>query len=185
MLQGSFLIRLPTEIGRSARIAFWCSSGTESILLNWIKPIELMTNMINQIVLLTITYAPRILLVLLLMFLTWFVARFSASMVLRAGCQGKKGKTPSAAWKLFSKITFWVVILLISPFMLRSVGLNADGLWDIQVLVAQFFSNWPLWMLGSVLLIILIHLFQSAYQFIEGLLKSNNASTEGTAKLKG
>ncbi len=130
----------------------------------------------NQITLLISQYSPRILSVIVLLCLTWLVAKFSQSMVLRAVSQSKNEKNGNVTSKFISNIAFWAVILLISPFILRATSIDAAWLWRMQTLVGQFFSNWPIWMLLSVLLIVISNLVQSFPKFYGKLKRSNKTS---------
>ena len=68
---------------------------------------------------------------------------------------GIPDKKDSLARKLFMKLsdfTFVVVILLFSPLIIGAAGLDAVWLRQVQLYVIQFFSNWPIWMLMSVII---------------------------------
>ena len=130
----------------------------------------------NQIILITSQYGPRIISVIVLLSLTWLVAKFSQSMVFRAVCQCKNKQNAKASSKIMTNTAFWVVIILSSPFILRATGLEAAWLWRMQTLEGQFFSNWPIWMLLSVLLIVISNLVQSVPIFYGKLKRSKNSS---------
>ena len=130
----------------------------------------------NQIILLASQYGPRIISVIVLLCLTLLVANFSQSMVMRAISQSKNRKNAKVFSKIISNITFWVVIILISPFILRATSIESAWLWRMQIFVGQLFSNWPIWMLLSVLLIIICYMVQSVPKFYEKLKRSNNTS---------
>ena len=105
----------------------------------------------NEITLQAVQIAPRLISVIILLSITWLVAKFTQSMILRTVCQCKDGKNAEGLSKTVSKLSFWAIILLIAPFILKAVGLEAAWLWKVQIVEGQFFSNWPILMLVSVL----------------------------------
>ncbi len=105
----------------------------------------------NEIILHSAQFAPRLISVIVLLILTWLVAKFTQSMVLRTVCQCKNSKNAEGLSKILSNISFWAIILLLAPFIFRAAGLDATWLWKIQALEGQFFTNWPILMLISVL----------------------------------
>lgn len=98
-----------------------------------------------------VQFLPRIFSAIILLLLTLLVARFAKSVVQRAAHQEKKDSLARKLLIKMSDITFWMVILLFSAFISGAAGLDAAWLSQAQIFVGQFFSNWPIWMLTSVI----------------------------------
>jgi hypothetical protein len=98
-----------------------------------------------------IQFLPRFFSVITLLFLTLFVAKFSRVIVQRAIHQEKKGSVTRKILIRLSNITFWMVFLIFAPFIIGTAGLDAVWLQQVQLNLGQFFINWPIWMLVSVM----------------------------------
>lgn len=131
----------------------------------------------NEISFQAVQYAPRLISVITLLLLTLLVAKFSQSMVLRAACQCKSSQSAKKLSKKISNISFWAIIALFSPFILGATGLDASWLRHAQVFVGQFFSNWPIWMLMSVIVAGVSYLFHNLPRFYLQLKGSPGSSS--------
>ena len=98
-----------------------------------------------------VQFLPRLLSVMTLLLLTWLVAKFTKYVVLRAVSQAKRKSLVKTFFMKVSHIAFWMVVLLFSPFLIGAAGLNAVWLRQVQLHLGQIFSNWPIWMLMSVI----------------------------------
>lgn len=130
----------------------------------------------NEITLQAVQIAPRLISVVILLCLTWLVAKFTQSMILRAVCQCKDGKNAEGLSKTVSKLSFWAIILLIAPFILKAAGLDAKWLWKVQVVEGQFFSNWPILMLMSVVVVAASPMFRGVSKFYVQMKGSSETS---------
>ena len=99
-----------------------------------------------------VPYLPRLFSVIILMFLALLVAKFAKSVVQRAARQDKKVSLKKKFVNKLSDITFWIVVLLFTPFIIGTAGLDAPWLRQVQLFLGQFYSNWPIWMLMSVII---------------------------------
>jgi hypothetical protein len=98
-----------------------------------------------------VQFLPRFFSVITLLLLTLFVAKFSREVVQHAIHQEKKGSVTKKIWMRLSNITFWMVILIFTPFIIGTAGLDAVWLQQVQLNLGQIFLNWPIWMLTSVI----------------------------------
>lgn len=98
-----------------------------------------------------VQFLPRFFSVITLLVLTLFVAKFSRVVVQRAIHQEKKGSVIRKILMRLSNITFWMVILIFTPFIIGTAGLDAVWLQQVQLNLGQIFLNWPIWMLMSVI----------------------------------
>jgi hypothetical protein len=99
-----------------------------------------------------VQFLPRFFSVIILLLLSLLVAKFAKSVVKHAASQDKQG---SLARKLLTKLSdmaFWIVILLFSPFIIGAAGFDAVWLRQVYLYLGQFFSNWPIWILMSVVI---------------------------------
>ena len=112
-----------------------------------------------------VQFAPRFTSVIILLLFTWLVAKFTQAIVQRAASQSKNGQTAEGRSMKISKLFFWAVILLFSPFILGASGLDAIWLRQLQVHIGQFFSNWPIWMLLSLIVAGISYLFHNIPKF--------------------
>jgi hypothetical protein len=109
----------------------------------------------NEIFLLTSQFSARLVSVILLVSFTWFLAKFAQFVVGRIILQASKGsnnpQNPKSQRNIASRISFWAIFLIISPFILGAAGL--DALWQIkaQTFIAGILSKWPILMLLSLL----------------------------------
>ena len=99
-----------------------------------------------------VQFFPRLFSVITLLLLTLLVAKFAKSLIKRATHQDKKGAFTGKLLIKLSNIAFWMVILLFLPFIIGAAGLDAVWLRQVQLHLGQFYSNWPIWMLMSVVI---------------------------------
>jgi hypothetical protein len=125
-----------------------------------------------------IQFLPRIFSVIILLLLTLLVGKFAKSAVQRASRQDKKGHFARKIYKNLSDFTFGIVILLFSPFIIGAAGLNAAWLRQVQLYVGQIFSNWPIWMLMSVMIAGISYLLVNIPRLIIQLKESPGTSTK-------
>ena len=125
----------------------------------------MMEMFMNEISFQAVHFAPRFIAVITLLSLTWLVAKFAKSMVLRAAYQNKLGHPRNGLFIKMSSISFWTVICLCSPFILRAIGLDTYWLRQLQLFLGQLFSNWPIWMLISIIAAGVSYLFQYIPRF--------------------
>jgi hypothetical protein len=113
-----------------------------------------------------VQFLPRIFSVIILLFLTLLVAKFAKSVVQRAAHHDKKGSLARKILLKLSDIASWIVILIFLPFIIGAAGLDAVWLRQVQLFLGQFFSNWPIWMLLSVMIAGLSYLLLNIPRFI-------------------
>ena len=83
-------------------------------------------------------FTPRFVSVVVLLALTWLVAKFVQYMIQRATgeCQSQDGRRRS--FSLFiSRITFWAVFLIMFPFIVNAAGVSALWLQTMLHFVGQ------------------------------------------------
>ena len=113
-----------------------------------------------------VQYLPRIFSVIILLLLTLLVAKFAKSVVQRATHQNKKDSFARKLLIKLSDITFWMVIFLFLPFIIGAAGLDAVWLRQVHLRLGQFYSNWPIWMLASLVIAGISYLFLNFQQLI-------------------
>ena len=105
----------------------------------------------SEISLQAMQFSPRFISVLVLVALTWLVAKFAQYMVMRATCGcSEHSDEVSGFSNLLSKLAFWSVFVLMAPFVLDIAGINASWISFAQNFEGQIFANWPLWMVLSL-----------------------------------
>ena len=119
---------------------------------------------------------PRLLSVVILLILTLLVGNFTKSVVQRAIRQDRKGYFAKKLWIILSDFTYGIVILLFSPFIIGAAGLNAAWLRQLQLYIGQLFSNWPIWILMSVMIAGISYLLLNIPRLIIQLKKSPDTS---------
>jgi hypothetical protein len=112
-----------------------------------------------------IPFVPRLLSEIALISLTWLVAKYAKWMVLRAANQNIMGHIWKGLFLKISNISFWVIILLCSPFILGATGLDASWLRRSQLFLGQLFFDWPIWMLISLIIAGAIYLLLNIPKF--------------------
>jgi hypothetical protein len=105
----------------------------------------------NEISFQAVPFFPRLFSVIILLLLTLLVAKFVKLVVQHAIHQNKKDSYTRKLLMKLSDITFWMVVLLFSPFIIGAAGLDAVWLQQVQLNLGQFFSNWPIWILVSLI----------------------------------
>lgn len=100
-----------------------------------------------------VQFIPRFVSVIAFLALTWLVARFAKSLVLRATgeCRATEGSRGKVA-NILANISFWAVFVTVSPFLINLAGVSTAWVRTLQQFQAQVFVNWPLWMIMSLLL---------------------------------
>jgi hypothetical protein len=87
-------------------------------------------------------FAPRFFGTVIFLALTWFVARLTQSVFSRSlACCEKTEKRGI----LISKIAFWSVFGLMTPFILSNAGINLNWLYSVQLMIAGIMKAWPVW----------------------------------------
>lgn len=94
-----------------------------------------------------IQFIPRLISVIALISLTWLVAKYAKWMVLRAAYPNKTDHPRKSLFIKVSNISFWIIIILCSPFILGATGLDASWLRHSQLFLGYLFFDWPIWML--------------------------------------
>ena len=98
-----------------------------------------------------VQFLPRFLTVVVLLGLTWLIARFARYLVLRATCEcrDRAGLREKAA-KVLANIAQWSIFVVMLPFLAEAAGFHASWLHTWQQFEVQIFVNWPLWMVLSL-----------------------------------
>jgi flagellar biosynthesis protein FliQ len=86
-------------------------------------------------------FTPRLVSVLVLLVLTWLVAKFAQYIVKRANLS-----------QAVARMAFWAVFVIMLPFALNAAGLDTGWLGAMQQVEGLVFSSWPVWMVMSVLM---------------------------------
>jgi hypothetical protein len=96
-------------------------------------------------------FTPRLVVVIVLLALTWLVAKFSKHMVLRAtcGCRASDGIREKMANTL-ANVAYLSIFAIMLPFILNATGVSSSFIHSIQSFEAQLFTNWPIWMVLSL-----------------------------------
>ena len=123
-----------------------------------------------------IQFFPRIISAIALMSLTWLVAKYAKWMVVRAAYQNKMFNPRKSLFFKASNISFWIIIILCSPFILGTTGLDASWLRHLQLFLGHFFFDWPIWMLIIFLIAGASYLIQNIPKFYIQLKGSSNTS---------
>jgi hypothetical protein len=97
------------------------------------------------------SFLPRLFSVITLLLLTLLVAKFAKTIIQRATRQDKKGSRITKFVNKLSDITFWMVILFFSSFIIGAAGLDEVWLRQVQLYLGQLYSNWPIWILISMI----------------------------------
>lgn len=96
-------------------------------------------------------FTPRLVVVVILLALTWLIAKFAKYMVLRATCQACTGEgIREKMARMLANLAFGSVFLVMMPFIINALGLNPSWLYSLQNLEAEVFINWPVWMILSL-----------------------------------
>ena len=105
----------------------------------------------NEISLLTSQFFVRIVSVVFFVSLTWFLAKFAQFIFMRITRQASRGsnhsQNPKSQRNIASRISFWAVFLIISPFILGAAGLDALWLTEVQTFIGGVLSKWPVWII--------------------------------------
>jgi hypothetical protein len=110
-----------------------------------------MENMMSEISFQAMQFVPRFVGVLVLVSLTWLVAKFASYMVQRTTCTQQEANCEMSSFaKGLSRIAFWSIFVLMSPFILTMSGVSSDGISFAQNFIGQVFINWPIWMVLSL-----------------------------------
>ena len=97
-----------------------------------------------------VAFTPRFVSVLILVALSWLIAKFAMYMVKRAACAGDHDSEIGGLPKFLAKLAFWSVFILMSPFISGAAGIDTSWLMSVQNFEGQVFANWPLWMVLSL-----------------------------------
>ena len=112
-----------------------------------------------------VQFVPRFLSVIGLISITWLVAKFAKSMVLRTTGQCENDLFVGRFSKAVATFIFWAIILLMAPFVLGAAGVNSVLLARSQIYIGQIFSNWPIWMLLCVGFVLITYLVRGVSKF--------------------
>lgn len=134
----------------------------------------------NEISIQATHFLPRLISVIILVALTWLVAKIAQYMVLRTADKCKNGKSVSLKSKTIASLAFWATALIMSPFVLGAAGVDTSWLLTIQKYEVQIFANWPVWMIVSLLVAGISFLVQGVPKFFVQLKSSNGASQSET-----
>ena len=118
--------------------------------------------------------APRFFGFLLFLALTWFVARLTKSIFTRSLAELKREEKS----RLISRIAFWSVFVMMSPFLLSVVGANLTWLYTAQMFIASLMKSWPTWFLLSFLvgcILLVVRETPKAITSFRTLLESNKS----------
>jgi len=96
-------------------------------------------------------FTPRLVVIVILLALTWLVAKFAKHMVMRAtcGCRGNEGIREKMANTL-ANMAYLATFVMMLPFIVNAAGLNASLVNSFQSFEVQLFANWPIWMVLSL-----------------------------------
>ena len=115
-------------------------------------------------------FFPRLAVIVILLAITWLLARFTKQLVLRATseCQGQIGGRTNMT-KLVANGSLGFVWLLMLPFIINAAGFSTNWLSTVQQLEAQVFVNWPLWIVISFLVSGIAFLVREVPKFFDQL----------------
>ena len=99
-----------------------------------------------------VPYLPRLVSVIILLLLTLLIAKLVKSETQLVARSNKKDSFARILMFRLSDIAFWMVVLLFSPYIFRATGLDALWLRQVQLHIGQILSNWPIWILISVII---------------------------------
>jgi hypothetical protein len=106
-----------------------------------------------------VPYLPRLFSVITLLLLTLLVAKLVKSETQRVARSNKKDSLARILLLKLSNIAFWIVVLLFLPNIFRAAGLDAVWLRQVQLHTGQIFSNWPIWILISLIIAGISYIF--------------------------
>ena len=130
----------------------------------------------HQISFQAVQILPRLLSTIILLLLTLLVAKFTKTVVQRATYQDKKGSITKKFVNKLSDFTYWIVVLLFTPFVIGAAGLDAVWLRQLLLYLGQFYSNWPIWILMSVVIAAISYVFLNVQRLINQLKRSPGTS---------
>ena len=88
-------------------------------------------------------FAPRFFGFLLYLVLTLFIALLTKSVFARSLAETKKAET-------ISKVAFWSVFGLLTPFLMSMAGFSMTWLYNVQISIANAVKTWPVWFTMSL-----------------------------------
>lgn len=120
----------------------------------------------NQISLPAVQFFPRFAVVVILLALTWLLARFTKHLVLRTTieCRSQPNGHKKIS-EIIANTSFWAIWVLMLPFIINAAGFSSHWLSALQHFEAQFLVNWPIWMVLSLLLAGIAYLFREVPKF--------------------
>jgi hypothetical protein len=131
----------------------------------------------SEISLQAMQFVPRLVSILILVSLTWLVAKFASYMVQRTTCARNEANCEMSGFsKGLSRIAFWAIFVVMSPFILEVSGVNTAGLSFAQNLTGQIFTNWPIWMVLSLVAAGIVFVIQGIPKLIAQLKGSLDTS---------
>lgn len=121
-----------------------------------------------------VQFFPRFVSVLILLALTWLVARFAGYLVARVGnnAEPQRKKIIGLASSVAQGLIFFVML----PFVLDTSGLGSRWVYQSQQSLAKILVHWPIWMILSLLMAAIFFLLRGVSRFFEQLKCTSVAS---------